>query len=516
MLSHLFPPINLDVGCLLYAAQRWLAGDRLYVDVIDPNTPWAIALHVPAELTAMHLGLDGPTWFSAYVIFAIGVSVGLVALLSRRYASSFGALAAPALPLLTLFVLGVDPGRCFGQREHLMLIAAAPYLVLSALRAEAVAVPLGLRLAIAVIAGLGFAIKPHFLLPLTLVELYVLFARGLKATLRDPVPWTILGVQAAHLAFALLVTPEYLDVVVPFAVETYTKPAQMVSQALHISLGPQLGPVMALLPILAAVAVPARLALLRLLALFIAGAAAVAALQGKGWDYHSLPAVGATLLGTGLVVAHAVERFAPPGALDRERALALSSALLLPFLLIDGLRLTPFRDQLAYDESAVDAWVDLMEREAGNHRVLVLSAGMYPQFPAINYAGFKMTMPFMTMWPLRGLYEACKPGETGYRPLGEQPSQEAYTFEEVVDGLVEEQPEIVVIDKGDAMLDCSKKPFDYLPYFMRDARFAREFSAHYRPLKTLDHFVFYERYAHAAAPARAPGLPFEPAATAMP
>src|SRR5688572_27474800 len=38
-LSHLFPPINLDVGYLLYAAKRWLSGDRLYVDVIDINTP---------------------------------------------------------------------------------------------------------------------------------------------------------------------------------------------------------------------------------------------------------------------------------------------------------------------------------------------------------------------------------------------------------------------------------------------------------------------------------------------
>jgi len=178
--------------------------------------------------------------------------------------------------------------------------------------------------------------------------------------------------------------------------------------------------------------------------------------------------------------------------------------------------LTPFKDQLEYEASAVGAWVDVMQREQSNNRVLVLSAGMYPQFPAINYAHAKMTTPFMTLWPLWGLYETCKPGETGYRPLDKQPSYEAYVFDEVVDGLVKEQPEIVVIDKSAAMLDCSKRPFEYLPYFMRDPRFARELSEHYRPLKTLDHFVFYERYAEADALTHAKGLPGKAPATVMP
>jgi hypothetical protein len=388
------------------------------------------------------------------------------------------------------------------------MVAATPYLLLCALRAERVEVPRGLRIAIALIAGLGFTIKPHFLLPLTLVELYLLVARGLRDTLRDPVPWTILGVQFAHVLFAVLVTPEYIEVVIPFASEAYTSPQQMISHAVQILFGLELGPVMVLLPILASVAVMSRLTLARLLTLFVLGGATISALQGKGWDYHSLPAVESTLLLTGLVIAHLVERHVPSVSLSREHALALSTALVLPFILLDALRLSPFRDQLQYSQGPVDDWVDVMEKEAGNHRVLVLSAGMYPQFPAINYADFKMAMPFMTMWPLRGLYETCAPGEQGYRPLGKQPEQEAYMFEEVVDGLVEEQPEIVVVDKNDAMFDCSKKQFDYLPYFMRDGRFAREFR-NYRPLKTVDHFVFYERYAQAATvlPAQATGRP---------
>jgi hypothetical protein len=510
--SHLFPPINLDVGCLLYAAKRWISGDRLYVDVIDPNTPWAIGLHVPAEFTAEHLGLDGPTWFSVYVVLSVLISVGLVAVLTKRYASFFGPLVAPTLPLLALFVLGVDPNRCFGQREHLLMVAVTPYLVLSALRAEGRAegatVSRGLRIPIALIAGLGFTIKPHFLLPLTLVELYLLVNRGWKESVRDLVPWTILAVQVAHLLFAVLVTPEYLEVIVPFASEVYTTPASMVSRALEILFGPDLGPVLVLLPLLGSVAVMARLTLARLLALFALGSATIAALQGKGWDYHALPAIEATLLLTGVVIAHLVERHVAGLSASRDSALGLSTVLLLPFLLLDGLRLAPFRDQVQYSKGPVDDWVDVMEQEPGNHRVLLLSAGMYPQFPAINYADFEIATPFMTLWPLMGSYEACAPGEKGYRPLGKQSEEEAYVFEEVVEGLVEERPEIVVVDEADGMRDCSKQPFEYLDYFMRDGRFAREFQ-NYRPLKTVDHFVFYERHA-AVAPAPPPPIPGQP------
>jgi hypothetical protein len=491
--SHLFPPINLDVGALLYVAKRWLAGDRLYVDVIDPNTPWAIALHVPAEFSARAFGLDGPTWFSVYVVLAIVVSVGLVWQLVRRHEQDLGVLTARTLPLATLFALGADPGRCFGQREHLLMVAAVPYLVLCALRARQVEVMPWLRTAIALIAGLGFAIKPHFVLPLVMVEVSLLWGRGWRSTLRDPVPWIIAGVLVSHLVLAVIGTPEYLEVVVPFAAEAYTTPAQALSRAGEILVGLELGPVTLLLPVLGAIAFSGRVPLARLLWLFAAGSALVSALQGKGWDYHSVPALDATLLLIVVTLTELIEQHALSDVkLTREATMLLSAGLLVPFLFLDGLRLQPFRDQLAFSRSPVHDWLQLMSKDPGNQRALVLSAGMYPQFPAMNYADFQMTMPFLMMWHLRGLYEHCEPGDPNYRPLGDQSTHEAYAFQAVVDGFVKKQPQLLVVDHGDGLLDCKKKAFEYLTYFMRDARFAREFR-HYRPLAKLAQFDFYER-----------------------
>ena len=39
MLVYFLPPLNHDAAALLHFSQRWLAGERLYVDLIDVNPP---------------------------------------------------------------------------------------------------------------------------------------------------------------------------------------------------------------------------------------------------------------------------------------------------------------------------------------------------------------------------------------------------------------------------------------------------------------------------------------------
>src|SRR3546814_1535020 len=65
--------------------------------------------------------------------------------------------------------------------------------------------------------------KPYFLgIPL-LVELYVLSQRGLRRSVADPAPWSILGICIAHALFAVIVTPEYFTVVWPIATAFYSE-----------------------------------------------------------------------------------------------------------------------------------------------------------------------------------------------------------------------------------------------------------------------------------------------------
>src|SRR4051794_28574478 len=49
---YLLPPINFDVSLILSVSQRWLEGERLYVDLIDVNPPLIFVLNlIPAAIS---------------------------------------------------------------------------------------------------------------------------------------------------------------------------------------------------------------------------------------------------------------------------------------------------------------------------------------------------------------------------------------------------------------------------------------------------------------------------------
>ena len=120
--------------------------------------------------------------------------------LVRLVPSADHALTEALLPPVLLFLFTVLPNEHFGQREHIMFVACAPYLIASMARAEGVALTRGAAIAIGLVAGVAFAMKPHYLAIPAAVELYLLLRRGWRPTLGDPIPWSIGLVAVAHVA----------------------------------------------------------------------------------------------------------------------------------------------------------------------------------------------------------------------------------------------------------------------------------------------------------------------------
>ena len=72
--GFLWPPINHDVAANLDMARRWLAGDRLYRDVIDVNTPLVFLVYAVPEGLARLFGGSGAIWMVACVIAGVTAS----------------------------------------------------------------------------------------------------------------------------------------------------------------------------------------------------------------------------------------------------------------------------------------------------------------------------------------------------------------------------------------------------------------------------------------------------------
>jgi hypothetical protein len=493
--AQFYAPIDHDTGAILYFSDRWWAGDRLYVDLIDVNPPLVFILGLLPVFLKHAFGMPEPTALIACVAASSVASAFacwrlLAARASQMGRGETGGLTATLVPLALLFAL-LTPGE-LGQREHLMVVLTAPYVVLTALRMEGRKVPVAIALLVAALAAAGFALKPFFLLVPALIELFVLCVRRTQA-LRDPVPWTMGGLWAAYVVLTLVAFPEYGNTILPMTLEFYSRLGES-SPLVAFDRG--FLPIEAGIMVLAMVTVlMVRSRLCQTLALFAIGTAATTIIQGKGWPHQWLHADLAFILLGASVLAAAAERYGPTDILRQRRLGATMVVGILAFSYVAANNDAPpwFRvDRMGHD-GRLGRQIDLVEGEPDHSSFLALSPGIYPFFPMMNYTGARMAMPYMSMWVLQGVYKYCpESGPLQFNPPDAMSSAERHVFETVADGLVRNKPSLVVVDRIPGMPTCDGQIFDYLAYFMQNSRFAAEFM-NYDLYKAFDRYLVYRR-----------------------
>jgi hypothetical protein len=494
------PPLNHDVAAVLQFSQRWLAGEHLYTDLIDVNPPLIFVLNlIPASIAAIT-----PLNAVAALRLCLLVYGGFCWWLALRVRNrrSEGPVERSFLDVLPGLVLLVGAFE-FGQREHLMAVAAVPY-ILGASRRAAGETPRG-QIAVGLLAGVAFALKPHFLGVPALIELYVLLARrpeaplleglaaALRRSMRDPVLWLIAGVWTIYLASLPLLFADYLNTVLPLVWGFYldlgnTTPWQML-------LTPRMGAVMLLLaPLLLitwrqrslrAGAVGDRLA--PLFALASVAAVAAALVQHKGWSYHLLPIqLFACALG-GVLGAQWCDRLRVTIATPApHKVSAVIGGLFALFVISNGE--APWKE-FAYPNGEVAELTARLEGVAEGERVLVLSPAIYPIFPALNYAGIQATLRTMNMWLLEGAYHACLPDGRRYREVWEMGRPEFFVYRTVSEDFARSPPAAVLVDTDPGIPWCGGQ-FDFIDYFKRHPLFAEVWS-HYQLTAQWSHYRLY-------------------------
>ncbi len=168
-------PLNSDAAWLLHCAVRLLGGERLYGDILEINPPLIVWLNLPAGGIEPCDGL-GPGGRVSRAVALAGVAIDSRldrALLARQPRVTARARGIAGLAL----TVAVFPlvGGIFGQREHLALILAIPFVAVAALRAEQVHLHRSVAAATGLAAGIGLAIKPHYVLVWA-----PFFSRGLR------------------------------------------------------------------------------------------------------------------------------------------------------------------------------------------------------------------------------------------------------------------------------------------------------------------------------------------------
>ncbi len=490
--GYFFPPINHDVAAILDVSARWVNGERLYVEVIDENLPLTFVVHALPVLTSKILPGDPSFWFTAWVVAGIFASFWACRRLVKLVPSADHALTEALLPPVLLFLFTVLPNEHFGQREHILFVACAPYMIASMARGEGILLSRCSSIALGLVAGVALAMKPHYLAIPAALELYLLIRRGWRATLTDPIPWAIGLVAVAHFVSMYTIFREYGEFVMPLAVEAYAPIGDTGWRGVLTS--NVLAPTLIALVIFGLIAVIfTKTAAARVLVVFGIGAAISAIAQAKGWPYHVLPALSAAILLAALTVSQTVDRYLPISRSGHHLPVAVISATLMVLLYFQAALYTPpFYKQRQFEDSIGGRLQHIIEQNAPNRTIMALSPGIYPLWPMINYIGGRMTMRYLTMWVLQGVYATCDDFPALYNPPDTMGDSEKLVFDNVSEDFAREQPDLLIVDRIAGIPRCQGKEFDYLEYFMQNRIFADAFEG-YEHLMDFDRYRIYRR-----------------------
>jgi len=268
-----------DVAWQIWVARQLAHGVTLYTDIIEVNPPLWFWAAIPVVDLAQLMGVS-----SYHVLIASVLALDIIALLLvRRLCRDLqsGVLIVLGFPVITLFAF-LD---VFGQREHLTLIAIVPYLVLVARRAEGLATGKTIAIACGILAAFGIALKPYFLLVPVALEI-LLLVRTRRLPFR-PENLALGGSLVGYALSVLLFARAYF---------VASLPTLMIYQGNHSPMAYLLTQPVAAMAclLLLSMTLYGRPRSSIAQAALIAGLAFLAAyfLQGKGWRYHGVPAMG--------------------------------------------------------------------------------------------------------------------------------------------------------------------------------------------------------------------------------
>jgi hypothetical protein len=469
-------PLKDDIAWLLYVAHRWMTGHDLYIDVVEVNPPLIIWISaVPLEIARW---LDVSAQFVVMPVFitAVLACAWWTASLLREQ----GGLLAERMPAFAVIgsALLFLPAADLGQREHLLVAAFLPYLVLFSRSLEGKRVPVVLAILAGAIAGLGCALKPRYCGVFVALEVLAL-TRGLRPwwafwRLKGRILPVVAGVTlAGYASLVAIVCPAYLHRAVPMALALYGATDVSFLRLLSDSSLLIAGEVVAIgLLWLRRRALP-NFDLVLTLMVFAVTSTVICFVDGKNWYYHRLPASVATMLTLLLWTATEI-------AQRRWRArgpLVASGLAMLLFCAASVQQLEPEAlEAVEPRQTTVDRLEQIIRAEHAR-TYIAFSEWIALGFPVVNETGVTWASRFDSMWALKG--------EVWRATFDPDAAKEWPIARWVVHDFIAACPDIAVVD----MRQTTK----YIKVLSAaDPAFTRAWSR-YHPIASFDGLMIYKR-----------------------
>jgi hypothetical protein len=449
---------NNDVAWYLTSAEKWISGARLYDRIVEVNPPLIFYINAIPAFCADIISIPAEFAFVGMVFALIGLCVVLTARVTARLPDD---VERWALSFSVLIVTVVLPSWDFGQREHLMLIFCLPYVLLAACRAPGGKIGRRLAVLIGMLAGIGFCLKPQFLIVPLVIESYLIARLSFRSSIRRVELHAMIVIGIAYAVSIPIAFPEYFTRVIPYALLVYN---QGLGNSPVIVFGTW--QTIALPAMLFAHLVVRRWQAHRELGdvLCMCGMAlyVVYASEMKGWTYQILPASATMFL-------WAVST-------------ALTPCARVPALIAAATMLIAPAYKGTYHNATTSMLAPLIAQRARGNALYVFSDYVWTAFPLVREVKARWPSRFPSLWLLPGAETGLHSEEVRLRPgLSTEYEQiEEYTTSSVVEDLERDPPTVIIVQEGKDPR-YGGRSFDYIEFFSRDPGFA-EFWSNYTML----------------------------------
>jgi hypothetical protein len=203
-MTHMQMTLNGDVASLLYDTELFLSGGTYVKDFFETNPPMIFILYSPIVILQKITDLNVKTLVCLYVIFCTFISLTICNALLKRILSPQDFYLRRAMIFVLMVAFLVIPVTDFGQREHVLFILGMPYLLAVVARAKGITISVATASLIGLMGGLVFSLKPFFLIPIILIECYLMVVRkSIRSWVRVE-SLLILGVMVTYITYVLM------------------------------------------------------------------------------------------------------------------------------------------------------------------------------------------------------------------------------------------------------------------------------------------------------------------------
>ncbi|MCC2095453.1 MAG: hypothetical protein KDJ29_01095, partial [Hyphomicrobiales bacterium] len=212
--------VNPDTTWLTMMAERWLGGDRPYVDVHDTNPPASIYLYMPAAVIARLTGIRSEyvVQFLVFALFA-GCMVATARIARRSGYDRYFRMDWLAPVCVVLFLL--MPSVTFAQREHIAAMLTLPVIAVGAVRAAGKDPDAWMIALSGVAIGVAASIKPPLASIAVFISAVVALHRRSWSPLFAPENFIGAGMVFVYIAAVLAGHPEFMRDVAPQLKDVY-------------------------------------------------------------------------------------------------------------------------------------------------------------------------------------------------------------------------------------------------------------------------------------------------------